>query len=555
MNTNLPNLLPGNIKQKLVPFVLNPGKADTVVTAKGNKELENAYPQVFTYKATEYGKEFPQAQLSFMPKAFKDVVKRDISYKLLYNDSNIANYKSNADKLTYKTIFNNIPGVQIREFLPDTKLDQLITAIGSLLDQIGKMFENKTLTDIGAEFVKSLESVTSKISSMDINAFNKFGSYLVDYLLNVNSNEKSVGKGTASTFVNDLFTNGMTDKFKYAYTDNTGSCQLNAMALKIPYMLYYGLQSTTTTNIYEVPFVNEPKLLYTSAGSSGWGDSAGFISHILDSAKSILGSIIPNIGISMTPWWNTSSGQGTFEDEAVVNFDLYNDSKDQAMINFIFVNTIIPNNKWLQYGLIQHSPCLYDVKVEGIKRMYACTGDFKVTYSGVLRKVTKQFIDDLILKHLNASFAWAEEETQLEGDKTINVIKRDEKIGSFINEFKDNIRIPDVYHVSLTFKSLLPSNLNQYLFQYIGNTNIVNQVAVDHARPVNVVENITAGIGNVTKSLGSILQQAINERNVEAAKEEAAKEEAEFNAQMEKAMAEGPYGSSAEGRLNTIIPY
>ena len=61
MSTNLPNLLPGNIKQKLVPFVLNPGKADTVVTAKGNKELENAYPQVFTYKATEYNNSFPQA--------------------------------------------------------------------------------------------------------------------------------------------------------------------------------------------------------------------------------------------------------------------------------------------------------------------------------------------------------------------------------------------------------------------------------------------------------------------------------------------------------------
>lgn len=176
------------------------------------------------------------------------------------------------------------------------------------------------------------------------------------------------------------------------------------MALKIPYMLYYGLQSTTTTNIYEVPFVNEPKLLYTSAGSAGWGDSAGFISHILDSAKSILGSIIPNIGISMTPWWNTSSGQGTFEDEVVVNFDLYNDGKEQAMKNFIFVNTIIPNNKWLQYGLIQHSPCLYDVKVEGIKRMYACTGDFKVTYSGVLRKMPKKFISDLVNQYINASF-------------------------------------------------------------------------------------------------------------------------------------------------------
>ena len=513
MSINLPNQLPGNIKQKLVPFVLNPGKPNTVVTAKGNKELENAYPQVFTYKATEYGKEFPQAQLSFMPKAFNDVVKRDISYKLLYNDSNIANYKSNADKLTYKTIFDNIPGVQIREFLPDTKLDQLITAIGSLLDQIGKMFGNKTLTDIGAEFVKSLESVTSKIGSMDINAFKNFGSYLVDYLLNTDISKDLSATGVTSTFTDDLFS-GTTNKFKDAYSNADNIQQLNTMALKIPYMLYYGLQSTTTTNIYEVPFVNEPKLLYTSTGSAGWGDSAGFIANILDGAKNMLGSILPNIGISMSPWWNSSSGQGTFEDEVVVNFDLYNDSKDQAMINFIFVNTIIPNNKWLQYGLIQHSPCLYDVKVEGIKRMYACTGDFKVTYSGVLRKVTKQFIKDLILKHLNASFASAEEEMQLEGDKTITVLKRDEKINSFIDEFKDNIRIPDVYHVSLTFKSLLPSNLNQYLFQYIGNTHIINNYNPGiNTRTTNTVESAISGINNVKTSLGKILDYSAEQKN------------------------------------------
>ena len=61
MSINLPNLLPGNIKQKLVPFVLNPGKPNTVVTVNGNKALENAYPQVFTYKATKYNEGFPQA--------------------------------------------------------------------------------------------------------------------------------------------------------------------------------------------------------------------------------------------------------------------------------------------------------------------------------------------------------------------------------------------------------------------------------------------------------------------------------------------------------------
>lgn len=530
MSANLPNLLPGNIKQKLVPFVLNPGKADTVVTAKGNKELENAYPQVFTYKATEYNNSFPQAQLSFMPKAFKDVVKRDISYKLLYNDSNITDYKPNANKLTYKTIFDNIPGVQIREFLPDTKIDQLITAIGSLLDIIGNTFKNKTLTLVGTEFVNSLESVTSKIGSMDIGAFKKFSSCLVDYLLNTNFSANLLSAGIKTTFTQDLFRNITTGKFEDAY-NNADNEQLNVMALKIPYMLYYGLQSTTTTNIYEVPFVNEPKLLYTSTGSAGWGDSAGFISHILDGAKNILGSILPNVGISMSPWWNSSSGQGTFEDEVVVNFDLYNDGKDQAMKNFIFVNTIIPNNKWLQYGLIQHSPCLYDVKVEGIKRMYVCTGDFKVTYSGVLRKMPKKFINDLVYTHINESFFKIEkipdgssgeynddyDHTRLAADQ-IKVMEKNKKTNENINKllpiFEQNIRIPDVYHVSLTFKSLLPSNLNQYLFQYIGNTHIINNYNPGiNTRAANVVENAISGLNNVKNSIGKILDYSLSGKN------------------------------------------
>ena len=36
--------------------------------------------------------------------------------------------------------------------------------------------------------------------------------------------------------------------------------------------------------------------------------------------------------------------------------------------------------------------------------MYACTGDFKVTYSGVLRKMPKKFINDLVYTHINENF-------------------------------------------------------------------------------------------------------------------------------------------------------
>lgn len=64
-----------------------------------------------------------------------------------------------------------------------------------------------------------------------------------------------------------------------------------------------------------------------------------------DALKNILG----NIGVNYTPWWDAEKGVVTPEPEVEVSFDLFNDTAEAAMMNFIFVNTIVPNNKWLQY--------------------------------------------------------------------------------------------------------------------------------------------------------------------------------------------------------------
>lgn len=39
----------------------------------------------------------------------------------------------------------------------------------------------------------------------------------------------------------------------------------------------------------------------------------------------------------------------------------------------------------MQYGMLRHSPCLYDVKIDGLKRMFLCTGAFNVKSAGLLR--------------------------------------------------------------------------------------------------------------------------------------------------------------------------
>jgi len=47
------------------------------------------------------------------------------------------------------------------------------------------------------------------------------------------------------------------------------------------------------------------------------------------------------------PWWNPEEGAKTATPDINIKFDLFNDTIDKAVANFIFVNTIIPGNRWI----------------------------------------------------------------------------------------------------------------------------------------------------------------------------------------------------------------
>lgn len=117
--------------------------------------------------------------------------------------------------------------------------------------------------------------------------------------------------------------------------------------LKIPYMFYYRLMSATSTNIYEVPY-NGKMILESQGGGfnkSGLGD-------LSTSENTFLGTMInwfgKNIRTNITPTWDGPQDTPTKID---IDFTLYNDDIKSAIKNFIFVNTLVPNNKWLQYHI------------------------------------------------------------------------------------------------------------------------------------------------------------------------------------------------------------
>lgn len=127
--------------------------------------------------------------------------------------------------------------------------------------------------------------------------------------------------------------------------------------LKIPAMLYCGIQDCTTTNLYELPAMLKDNKLLESNGTAGWGGSGsgtarfGGFSKLLGDGHigKIVNSLLGNIGMHYMPYWNAESGSSGDGETVSIEVDLVNDSPTTAMANFIFVNTIVPNNRWIQY--------------------------------------------------------------------------------------------------------------------------------------------------------------------------------------------------------------
>ena len=85
------------------------------------------------------------------------------------------------------------------------------------------------------------------------------------------------------------------------------------------------------------------------------------------------------------------------------------------------------------------------MKIEGLNRLFACAASFDVTYEGMLRNPSKKFYE-LLDGRVNSNY------------------KKDD----FMKNIKDNnlIKIPDIYRVNMSFKSLLPANFNNFLYTY-----------------------------------------------------------------------------------------
>lgn len=479
--------IPGNIKQQFVPFVLNPDSPlhnGEGVGASTDLKDKGIAPQYFTYKNKTGNYTSGCGKINFYPSSLNSwQFADDISYKLLYAKDYPGSWETLSKRsITINDILNAIPGIQIREFLPDTRLDQCINFFKNIIESMSDLMksdgkESKTNSEQGKVADQKEEvGLYKKISAVT--------QYSLKYMIG----------NTKPDFFKDL---DISDAMPFSSYNNNifspgGNTSPGYYIMTFPYMLYYRLQSCVTTNIYEIPGVQASKTILHSEGEAGWTNGGDMLSdggfRISDMLGKIPGigqianMVLGNIGINYMPWWNASAGAKTKMPQIEITFDLFNDTSDAALMNFIFVNTLIPNNMWVQYNMFQHSSSIYDVKIEGINRLYACAGNFDVTYEGVLRDPPIDWYWKL-RPYFNKNMSDAFEEN-----------------------IKNNklIKIPDIYRVKMVFQSLLPANFNNYIFNYAENGNHITNYGNKVYDSALLSEHLPNALGKYIKRVGAV---------------------------------------------------
>ena len=91
----------------------------------------------------------------------------------------------------------------------------------------------------------------------------------------------------------------------------------------------------------------EGNTLYSSNGNAGW--DSGSIDLLVGPVKGneFLKTLLGDVRMHYLKTWDAEAGSKTVGDTLTIHLDLYNDTEAAAITNFIFVNTLIPNNRWI----------------------------------------------------------------------------------------------------------------------------------------------------------------------------------------------------------------
>ena len=160
-------------------------------------------------------------------------------------------------------------------------------------------------------------------------------------------------------------------------------------------------------------------------------------------------------------WSNKSTEKISFSFPLI----LINDHVIKARNNYMCVNTIIHNNRWMQKTILAFPGALYELWLPTGQRHLMCTGSFKLYPLGLNRFTPVDFFE---------GYDWDSKG----GDKGLR--GADFEIGTVVGlpNYKEKTTklpnrhlsmsevIPDAYKLEITFTSCLANNLNTAVFQY-----------------------------------------------------------------------------------------
>ncbi len=255
--------------------------------------------------------------------------------------------------------------------------------------------------------------------------------------------------GAAEKFIDTFYKNKGKYNKKKAPDDSTTSLALNYFldednnntyadqVLTRPLKIYRSFFNGKYVRSYQIP--QNDDLFFSTDGTSGWNTNSdsmemGFTGYMETIWKTLNNANI--VSLPPIPRWNHKSEDTDFFG-VDTTFNLVNNNLENLTKNFKFLINLVQGPFWIQNNTRQYPPNVYSVEIPGtVFIQYAAMG-VNVSTKGNKRKPPLKFFQNL----------------------TPNIF------GTNFTEYKDkhDILLPDAWEVTVSFKSLVPNNFNNYL--------------------------------------------------------------------------------------------
>lgn len=183
--------------------------------------------------------------------------------------------------------------------------------------------------------------------------------------------------------------------------------------------------------------------------------------------------------------------------EVTTSFYLINETEDDLIKNFKFLNSIFAGTQWfhMNYGQIR-SPNVYNV---------TCPGKFNLIWAAM----------DLQVKGTG----------KLYPNMSPTVLSALAKTNGIDSSVINSMKWPAAWNVKVAIKSLVPYNFNTYMYYLLNGENIsktkilaTGQMMYEYGPGDMLVSKVFSGLASFTKNMKSNSDQATNNHDPEAKK-------------------------------------